>query len=111
MLLDPVLQDYMKEDLTYSENKELAKQWQQYSSKKHPTRRPLEQIGNGPELNVHQSTFQLSFFFSNFGNLLRRPGLGKRKMTWFKSNDPDAYEMSQVFQVWAQMLGPCQGHL
>ena len=23
-------------------------------------------------------------------------------MTWFKSTDPDAYELSQVFQVWAR---------
>ena len=34
--------------------------------------------------------------------MLRRPGLGKRKVTWFRSTDPDAYEMSQVFQVWAR---------
>ena len=37
MLPDPALQDSFKEDLTYSENKELAKIWQRYSSMKQPT--------------------------------------------------------------------------
>ena len=56
----------------------------------------------GQDLNVNLTTFQLSFFLSNLGKLIRRPGLGKRKMMWYKSTDPDAYEMSQVFQLWAR---------
>ena len=47
--------------LTYSANKELAKQRQQYSPRKHPTSRPLEQIRSGQDLNVNQSTSQLRF--------------------------------------------------
>ena len=42
MLPDPVLQANLKEDLTYSENKELAKKWQRYSSMKKPTNRLQE---------------------------------------------------------------------
>ena len=94
MLSDLVLQDYLKEDLTYSENKELAKQWQKYSSMKHPSSRPQEQIQQGQDLNVNQTTLQLNFFLSNFGNLLGRPGLGQNKMRWYKSTDPNAYDMS-----------------
>ena len=67
MLLDPVLQDYLKEDLTYSENKELAKQWQQYSSMKHPSSRPQEQIQRGQDLNVNQTTAQLNFCLPTSG--------------------------------------------
>ena len=33
MVFDPVLQDYLKEDLTYKENKGLARQWQEYSGR------------------------------------------------------------------------------
>ena len=46
-----------------SENKELAKQWQSCSSMRHPTSRPQEQIQQGQDLNVNQTTFQLSFCF------------------------------------------------
>ena len=82
--------------------RKFAKQLQQYSSQKHPTIRPLEQIRSGQELSVNQSTLQLSGFFPNFGNLLRRPGLGTRETTWHKSSDPDAYEVSRFFPVWAR---------
>ena len=44
MLPDPVLQDYLKEDLAYLENKDLAKQWPRYSSMKHHTSRAQEYI-------------------------------------------------------------------
>ena len=78
MLPDPVLQDYLKEDLTYSENEELAKQLQKYSSMKHPSSHTQDQIQQGQDLNVNQTTSQLSFLFSNFGHLLRRPGCKKK---------------------------------
>ena len=61
MVLDLVLQDYLKEDLAYSENKEVATLWQQYSSRKQPTSRPLEQIKSGQEQSVNKSSLQLSF--------------------------------------------------
>ena len=57
MLPDPVLQYHLKEDFSYSENKELAKQWQMCLSMKHPTSRPQEQIQQGQDLNVNQTTF------------------------------------------------------
>ena len=50
---DPVLHDYLKEDLTYAENKAVAKQWQS---------REQEEIQQGQNLNVNMTTLQLSFF-------------------------------------------------
>ena len=82
MLPDPALQGYLKEDLTYSDNKALAKAWQKYTQRKHPTSREQEEIQQGQDLNVNITTFQFSVFFSKLGHLLRRPGLGKRNLMW-----------------------------
>ena len=59
MVPDLVLFDYLKEDLTYSENKELAKQWQQYSSRKRPTSRPLEHIQSGENSATESTKFRI----------------------------------------------------
>ena len=57
MVRDPVLQDYLKEDLTDSENKELAQQRQVCTSETRPTSRPLEQIRSGAKReSIHLTT-------------------------------------------------------
>ena len=80
MLPNPVLHRLSKEDRTFSGNKALSKKWHKYSSRKHPMSREQEKNQKGQDLYVNLTTLQTSFFLSNLGNLLRRPGLGKRKM-------------------------------
>ena len=53
ILPDPVLQDYLKEDLTFAENKPLVKQWQKYSQRIHSTSREPEEIQRRQDLNVN----------------------------------------------------------
>ena len=75
---------------------------QSYTERKLPKSRPLEEIKSGQARNANQSPLQMNFFFSYFGNLLRRLGMGKWKMAWGSVTDPDAYELSQVFQLLAK---------
>ena len=103
MIPDPALQDYLKKDMTYTENKALAKDWHKYSYKKQPTSREQEAIQQGHDLTANMTSLQFNFFFSNRGNLLRRPGLGQRNKMWDTATDPEPYyEMSQVVHMWAR---------
>ena len=76
---DPVLRDYLNERLTYSEYRDLAHLWQTHTKNKHPSSRDLDSVMAGHDMNIHAKSAQLSFFFSNFGCLLRQPGMGNRK--------------------------------
>ena len=41
----------------------------------------------------------LGFLYTSLSNLLRRPGLGNRKMSKCTSTDPEAYALSTVFRL------------
>ena len=105
MVPDPVLRDYINESLTYSECRDLAHLWQKYTEKEHPSSRDLDSVMAGHDMNIHAKSAQLSFLFSNFGCLLRQPGMGSRKMTWLSTTHREAPRMSEHFQLWAQKLG------
>ena len=85
MVPDPVLRDYLNESLTYSEYRDLAHLWQKYTEKKHPSSRDLDSVVVGHDMNIHAKSAQLSLLFSDFGCLLRQPGMGSRKMSWLLS--------------------------
>ena len=82
MVPDPVLRDYFKEDLTYSDYRDMAFAWQKYTEKKHPSNKELSSVLEGHSTNINPKSAQLSFFFSHFGSVLRHPGVGSRKMQW-----------------------------
>ena len=79
--------------------------WQTYTEKKHPSSRDLDSVMSGHDMNIHATSTQLSFFFSNFGCLLRQPGMGNRKTTWLSTTHPEAPRMSQIVQLWARNWG------
>ena len=79
MVPDPVLRDYLKESLTYSEYRDLAYMWQKYTENMHPSSRDLDSVMSGHYMNMHAKSAQLSLFFSTFGCLLRQLGMGNRK--------------------------------
>jgi hypothetical protein len=43
--------------------------------------------------------------FSNFGCLLRQPGMGARKMTWLSTTHPEAPMMMSQFSALGTKLG------
>ena len=100
---DPVLQEYLTEDLAYKANMSLAWDWHTYTSQRFPTSRRLEDIQRGQEGKVNQDSQQLSFFFSNMGNLLRHPGMGPRTMKWLGQRTIQMHMSSPTFfQLWAR---------
>ena len=112
MVPDPVLRDYPNESLTYREYRDLAHLWQKYTEKKHPSSRDLDSVMVGHDLNIHAKSAQLSFLFcSNFGCLLRQPGMGSKKMTWLSTTHPDAPRMSQTFSALGTKLGTYQSNV
>ena len=109
MAPDPVLRDYLNESLTYSAYRDIAYIWQKYTEKNHPSSRDLDSVMVGHDMSINAKSAQLSFF-SNFGCLLRQPGMGSRKMTWLSTTHPDAPRMSQIFQLWARNWGISEQH-
>ena len=67
-----------------------------------PNESPTRGNQDWPSQECQQIFFAL---FSILGNWLRRSCMGKRQMSWYTASGPDAYELSQVFQLWAENLG------
>ena len=63
MVPDPVLRDSLKEDLTYSDYRDMALDWQKYTEKKHPSSRELPSVMARHSTNINAKSAQLSFFF------------------------------------------------
>ena len=57
MVPDPVLRDYLKEDLTYSDYRDMAFSWQKYTEKRHPSSRELS---SAMERTFYQHQCQVS---------------------------------------------------
>ena len=105
MVPDPALRGHLKEYLTYSDNRDLALAWQEYTEKKHPSSRELSSVMAGHSTDIKAKSAQLSFLFSHFCSLFRNLGVGSRKMQWLSSKHPYGPQLSQVFQVWARSWG------
>ena len=69
MVPDPVLRDYLNQDLTYSDNRDIAFARQKYTEKNHPSSRELSYVLEGHSTNSHAKSAHLSIFFANFGSL------------------------------------------
>jgi hypothetical protein len=51
-----------KEDLTYSDYRDMAFAWQKYTEKKHPSSRELASVMTGHPTNINAKSSQLRFF-------------------------------------------------
>ena len=69
-LPDPVLQDCLKEALTYKESTSLAREWQMYTQMKYPSNRELGSIHQGHTTKINIDYDQLCLLFSQISGPL-----------------------------------------
>ena len=90
MVPDPGLQDYVDEGLTFKEIMQLARNLQQYYYQNKSNQSPTGVNLEWTCLKFQSAHLAVGWFLLQlFGNMLRRPGVGQRKMTWYTSADPD----------------------
>ena len=106
MAPNPVIQEFLTEELNYFASPEVARGWMNYSAGNVPSSRDREDMFQGQAQGISQSSLHVSSLCTNLGNLLRRPGLGNRKMSHVTTTDPEAYALAQGIEFMATM-GPC----
>ena len=111
MILDLVLRDYLKEDLTYRDFRDVAYAWRKDTEKKHPSSRELSSVMTGHASNINAKSSQLSFFFFN----LRRYS----QTSWYRREE-DVVAIVQTLRrtkvipyipALGTKLGPHPGHM
>jgi hypothetical protein len=68
---DPIFRAYLTRDLTFSEtiSSGLTQSWHNYSSKIFPSSREEDSVNLGLQEGIKSNSLQLSFLFSNLGNI------------------------------------------
>ena len=80
------------------------------TTNKRPTSRPLEQIASGQKQSVNKPTLQTTLLIFQLWEFASAAWSWQEKddvVYGYTATDPDAYEVSQVVQLWARTIGSC----